>query len=408
VLDAIDLQAELMAARYRSGDGNGIALVTPSTSCVQDSAQALWIAIQQLRRERLGEGRRDAGAQHDTAGGTAANSTGGPEGEPVAMSAQDRERLHELGLAFDHLLEPFGRVRGDWQRNAASSLAAGTGSGSGATAVAADPFQASQNLRDALLSWRSLLPRSAHDLFAAEFLRVGLPLLELRTNQIPGADPRLEPIAPTALFGQLPGVSLLLGRLGDSLFPLWQPGGHLAALAVAVVYSVLALALARRSGWFRRPMPWRTLRRLVPRAMGLFVVPAFVEELLFRGLLLPSLLDGVTPLAMLPWMALSVGLFVVWQELKARLALGRRRHGHQAHDGLAQSFAPPHNAPSERALGPAALLQFSLLGTACSLVVVVSGSLWPAVLLHGLAVIAWREGLGDGKQRRATGWPSGS
>jgi predicted Abi (CAAX) family protease len=30
-------------------------------------------------------------------------------------------------------------------------------------------------------------------------------------------------------------------------------------------------------------------------------------------------------------------------------------------------------------------------------VVVVSGSLWPAVLLHGVAVVAWRGGLARGK-----------
>jgi predicted Abi (CAAX) family protease len=129
VLDAIDLQAELMAARYRSGDGGGVALVTPSTSCVQDSAQALWIAIQQLRRERFGATSPEDGTAGEPAGGPASrpanrtqdSSVGVPDGEAEAMSALDRERLHELGQAFDHLLEPFGRVRGDWRRNAASA-----------------------------------------------------------------------------------------------------------------------------------------------------------------------------------------------------------------------------------------------------------------------------------------------
>ena len=328
VLDAIDLQAELVAARYRSGDGAGVSLVTPSTSCVQDSAQALWIAIRQLRLA----------------------------GDQVPMSAFDRERLRHLGLAFDRLLEPFGRVRGDWYRNAASALAVGTGG----AAKGSDPFVASQNLRDALLSWRSLLPRSAHDLFAAEFLRVGLPLLELRTNQIPGADPRQLPVAPTALFGAVPAVSVLLGRLGDGLFPLWQPLGQAASLAILLVYAALAASLARR-----RP-------RLggLGRAVRLAVLPAFVEELLFRGLLLPSALDGVKPLAMLPWMALSVGLFVAWQ--------GRRRPD------------------------PRWLLQATLLGVACSLIYVVSGSLWWAVLLHWLAALCRWQGL-EGRARAAAG-----
>ncbi len=338
VLDAIDLQAELVAARYRSGDGGGVALVTPSTSCVQDSAQALWIAIRQLRLA----------------------------GDRVPMSAFDRERLRHLGLAFDRLLEPFGRVRGDWYRNAASALAAGTGG----AAKGSDPFVASQSLRDALLSWRSLLPRSAHDLFAAEFLRVGLPLLELRTNQIPGADPRLLPVAPTALFGALPVVSVLLGRLGDGLFPLWQPMGQAASVAILLAYAATAASLAREPSGRRQRLRVAPL----PRAARLFALPAFGEELLFRGLLLPSALDGVKPLAMLPWMALSVGLFVAWQGRKG-LGTGRGRRQGRPDPGL--------------------LLQATLLGAACSLIYAVSGSLWWAVLLHWLAALCRWQGVGE-------------
>ena len=271
-------------ARYRSGDGSGVALVTPSTSCETDSAQALWIAIRQLRRDGL----------------------------QTVMSALDRERLRELGMAFEHLLEPFGLERADWDRNADSALAAETGSGGHPSQ--ADPFLASQSLHDALLSWRSLLPRSAHDRFTAEFLRAGLPVLTLRTNQIPGADSQLEPKAPTALFGTLPGATLILGRLGDGLFPLWNPTGQLAGLVIALAYSGVAVVLALRSGLWRRQTRWPSPRRLFPRA-GRWLLPDFSEELIFRGVLLPSALDGVQPLALLPWMALSVGLFVAWHRL---------------------------------------------------------------------------------------------
>ena len=349
VVEAIELQAELIAARYRSGDGSGVALVTPSTSCVQDSAQALWIAIRQLRRE----------------------------GIKTAMTALDRERLRELGMAFEHLLEPFGLSRADWDRNADSALAAGIGSGE--RSPQADPFMASQSFHDALLSWRSLLPRSAHDRFTAEFLRAGLPLLVLRTNQIPGVDPRLEPVAPTALFGTLPGASVLLGRLGDGLFPLWNPAGQSAALGIALAYGAIAVVLALRSGLMHDQKRWPSPRRLMPRA-GRWLLPAFGEELVFRGLLLPSALDGVQPQALLAWMALSVGLFVAWHHRMGCLFLSSRRRG-----GLQDPGVP---------------VQTVLLGVACSLAYVVSGSLWWAVLLHWLAVVAWREGLGAGSEDR--------
>ncbi|MEB3303974.1 MAG: CPBP family glutamic-type intramembrane protease [Cyanobacteriota bacterium] len=331
VLDAIALQAELIAARYRSGDGTGVALVTPSTSCVQDAGPALWLAIRQLREQ----------------------------GEAIPMSAFDRERLRELGLAFDRLLKPFGQVRGDWANNAARALAAGTGGAAKPSPHVGDGlFETSQSLRDAMLSWRSILPRSAHDLFAAEFLRVGLPLLVVRSNQIPGADPRMEPIAPTVLFGQLPLVPTLLGRLGDSLFPEWNPTGRLWTLGIGIGYGVLAVLLVRRSG-------------LRPQALGLLFFPALGEEVVFRVLLLPSALEGFRPLALVPWVALSVGLFVAWHALTARPGRG------------ALQIAPAD---------PRMLLQSSLLGLACALAYLVSGSIWPPVGIHWLAAMVWRQG----------------
>lgn len=337
VLEAIALQTEIMAARYRSGDGSGVAPVTPSTSCVQDSSQALWIAIRQLRQQ----------------------------GEGMPMSAVDRERLRGLGVAFDQLLKPFGRVRGDWAHNAEQSLAAGTGSGSRATAVhrpGTDLFEASQSLKDALLTWRSILPRSAHDLFAAAFLRAELPLLVVRSNQIPGANPRLEPVAPTDLFGQLPWVPTLLGRLGDSLFSLWSPAGRLWGLGTLIGAAGIALTRGRRR--------------------ALLILPALAEEGVFRGLLLPSALEGVGLLAMVPWLALSVGLFVAWHAVR----IGPRTGGWPI-----------------RAADPRLVPRITLVGGACALAAVLSGSLWPPVVIHWLAL-----GLGGRSAGRTTDEPERS
>jgi predicted Abi (CAAX) family protease len=201
-LDALALQTEILAARYRSGDGSGVALVTPATSCVQDSSQALWIALQQLRRE-------DALA---------------------GLSPAQRQRRLRLANALDGLLTPFGRVRSDWRGNAEVTFSAGTGLLTTEAGVGgSSPFAASQRPLDVLLSWRSMLPRRAHDAMAREFLRAGLPLWVLRSNQIPGADPRLEPLAPTTVLGQLPVLGTLLQRLLDSLFPPLVPAAQAAA-----------------------------------------------------------------------------------------------------------------------------------------------------------------------------------
>jgi predicted Abi (CAAX) family protease len=332
-LDAVALQAELIAARYRSGDGTGVALVTPATSCVQDSAQALWIAIRQLRQE--------------------ASRTGGTNG--------DRLHLRQLGDALERLLTPFGRVRGDWSENAARISAVGAGG-----------FQTSQRTLDVLLSWRSLLPRRAHDSFAAAFLRAGLPLHVLRTNQIPGADPALEPVAPTSLMGQLPVVGTLLMRLGDSLFPPLQPAAQGTTLGILVLYGWVSLVEGFRSGFLQRVWCWPPLGPVLLRAAGYLLMPALLEELLFRALLLPHPLEGVPPGSMLAWMALSVGLFVLYHPVAARLWYLRAR----------TLFDDPRF-----------LLQCALLGLACSLAYGLTGSLWCAVLIHWLAVVVWLEPL---------------
>ncbi|MFM7642829.1 MAG: type II CAAX prenyl endopeptidase Rce1 family protein [Cyanobium sp.] len=89
--------------------------------------------------------------------------------------------------------------------------------------------------------------------------------------------------------------------------------------------------------------------------------------------MLPSPLDGVGPLAMAPWLALSVGLFVAWHGLTLRLRRG------------ALPITPGD---------PRVLVQVSLLGLACALAFVVSGSLWSPLLIHWLALVVWRQGLG--------------
>lgn len=332
-LDAVALQAELIAARYRSGDGTGVALVTPATSCVQDSAQALWIAIRQLRQEASGAGVADA----------------------------DHEQLRRLGDALEGLLSPFGRVRGDWSENAARATAAGAGG-----------FQTSRRPLDVLLSWRSMFPRRAHDAFAAAFLRAGLPLHVLRTNQIPGADPTLAPVSPSALMGHLPLVGTLVQRLGDSLFPPLQPAAQGWSLGILVVYGWLALAAGFHSGFLQRVWCWPPPGPLLRRAAGYLLMPAFLEELLFRALLLPHPLEGVGAASMLAWMALSVGVFVLYHPVAARLWY---RPGRILFDD------------------PRFLQQCTLLGLACCLAYGLTGSIWWPVLIHWLAVVVWLEPL---------------
>lgn len=374
LLQALRLQAEVLMARYRSGDGRGVAAVTATTSCVQDSAQALWTTVELLRQ------------------GLESGST------PSASKAGG----HTLGRAIEAVLVPFGIVRPDWHANAELMVAAlraadrdGTGSGVGGPAAdpaagpiaapAAGPtvgrFQRGLSPLDGLLSLHSILPRRGHDAFAALFLRRGAPLWILRTNQIPGASTRYEPLAPTLFLGRLPLVGELQRRLVDGLLaPLDARQVGLCLLGFAL-YAAVALVQGVGSGFLEPGHPWPRPRRLLHAAAALLPMPALGEELLFRGALLPHPGEGTPWPQLLAWSALGIGLFVLYHPLAGRLWY--RRAEQVFHD-------------------PRFLLQTALLGVATTALYQASGSLWPAVLLHALAVLVWLERLG-GRQRLAVG-----
>jgi predicted Abi (CAAX) family protease len=360
LLRELAIQAEVLMARYRSGDGNGVSTVTPATSCVQDSFQALFISIDQLRRRALVSPTVQAAVER-----------GGND-------ADELQRLGSLARSLEGLLTPFGMVRPDWRRNASLVAAATENPAFAPSHVAGitEGFRSDSRLRDAFLSWRSMLPRRGHDDLAQVFLRHGSPLWILRTNQVPGSDPRLQPLAPTLLFGQIPPISTLLRRFSDALFTPLTPRGIGLCLALLGTYAALVLPLGLGSGFLSREWPPSPAGELAWNAVALLIMPALGEELLFRVALLPHPLEGVGLGSSLVWGALSVGLFTAYHPLASRLWYGRGR-------GV---FGDP------RFLVPCALL-----GVICVIAYQATGSLWPPLLLHWAVVVVWLEVL-DGRR----------
>ncbi len=342
LLRELAIQAEVLMARYRSGDGTGVSTVTPATSCVQDSSQALYIAIDRLRRRAVEDpGQRRWLKVH-----------------PQDNASQAIRQLSRLSSSLDQLLTPFGTVRPDWRHNAA--------------VVAGETFVRGESGLDALMSWRSMLPRRAHDDMARVFLQHGASLWFLRSNQLAGGDTTIEPLAPTLLLGQIPILSTLLRRVSDALFAPLGPAALGRALAILAIYAALALPLGWRSGFLS---PWRLeafgpALRAIP---GLLLMPALGEELLFRVALLPHPLEGVSLAGAVAWGALSVGLFVLYHPVAARC------------------WYPPGRGVFRDARF---LMQCALLGAACVLVYGATGSIWPPLLLHALAVTLWLWALG--------------
>ncbi|XWK89533.1 MAG: CAAX protease [Phormidium sp.] len=161
-------QLQVMAARYRIGDGTGGTFVGPANNCAQDSNQALFASINQ----------------------TADYLQAHPEvvKKLLEVSPEQEQRfwqLKQLKKELQRELQPFGRLRSDWENNEYNL---------GST-LEDHPLQ---NLLIGLGSWRTLLPRVASDAIAQIFLKYGASIWVLRTNQIGGYDRDIQPIAPTS------------------------------------------------------------------------------------------------------------------------------------------------------------------------------------------------------------------
>jgi uncharacterized protein len=139
----------------------------------------------------------------------------------------------------------------------------------------------------------------------------------------------------------------------------------------SAVWALLLVALATPLGWAGGLIElhpgtagrlWRTV--LLP-----FVAPALLEECVFRGLLLPHPRRRGVPLQRRArWWLVSLGAYVAAHPIAASLLRPAARGVFDA---------------------PAFLVEALLLGITATVLYERTGSLWPAVLLHGAIVAAW-------------------
>ena len=174
-LGELNQQLDIMMARYRSGDGTGESLVTPATSCVQDSSQAIYATIKKITSE--------VESNPQIQDWLKAN--------PTDAQTQRFDELVALGQSLEKVLIPLGVVRPDWHKNA---KLAGIDCN-----LKPSPFAAITNPIKALISYRTMLPRRTQDEIAKILLKQGAFLWVIRTNQVGGFDADIEPIAPTTI-----------------------------------------------------------------------------------------------------------------------------------------------------------------------------------------------------------------
>jgi predicted Abi (CAAX) family protease len=162
-------QLEAMTARYRIGDGTGGTFVGPANNCAQDSNQALFASIRSLTQMIESN-------QSLLQGWLTNNPT----------QAHRYEQLLSINTKLYRKLQPLGSPRTDWETNEFNL----------GTTLEDEPLR---NLWTGLGSWRTLLPRKASDTIVQVFLNHGASVWVLRTNQVGGYDPDIEPITPMTL-----------------------------------------------------------------------------------------------------------------------------------------------------------------------------------------------------------------
>lgn len=167
-LDRLMYELEIMAARYRIGDGTGATFVGPANNCVQDANQALYSALRYIARSIR----------------TSPNIEQWKQQYPNQASGLDE--LEQLTETLKHLLLPWGTARADWKTHADV-----LGSTLGDDLI--------QNVIRAIISWRTLLPRLTSDEVTEAFLNKGASTWILRTTQVGGDNPDIEPVAPMTL-----------------------------------------------------------------------------------------------------------------------------------------------------------------------------------------------------------------
>ncbi|MEH2197287.1 CPBP family glutamic-type intramembrane protease [Nostoc sp.] len=349
-LEQFQQQLQVTMARYRVGDGTGGAMVSPGTSCVQDSNQALYAAIMAIKNQVAKTPQIQTWIRKNP-------------NHPQALRFQ---QLVELGKSLEQQLAPLGIIRADWQSQA--GILAGTGIGK-----ATEPFQ-DRSVWAGLTTWRTIMPRQAHDDLATIFFKHGATMQVLRTNQVGGWQSDIIPIAPTVFLGQfqipftnISPLSVILNRVLASLaVPTRQD--WLVLVLLLIVYSIIAIPYGWKFGFLQINIwsaNWIDKCLLILRCL---FTPAIIEELFFRVILLPHPSEITNWLRWSLWAIVSLILFILYHPLNAKLFF---------------------KAAIPTFFNHVFLTLTSLLGIICTVAYTLTGSLWVIVLIHWVVVVAW-------------------
>lgn len=155
----------------------------------------------------------------------------------------------------------------------------------------------------------------------------------------------------------------------------------LSCALVFVLFVVCAGAIGLLSGFLRPSAPHLTAFDVFSTAAFVFIQPALLEEIVFRGLLLPRRAHSLPRRRLLAIVVVALSVYVVSHPINALLF----------RPGVLQVFA-----------SPVYLLLATLLGIACTAAYLISKSIWPPVAIHWVSVLTWLWFLGGQELLKAT------
>ena len=140
----------------------------------------------------------------------------------------------------------------------------------------------------------------------------------------------------------------------------------LKSFILVPAYACASLAIGFHAGLFSVGIIDSPMLIVLP--FTLFIFPSLLEEVLFRGILIPNNAATHSKKRIIVYIAVSTAAFVLWHPANA-LTIN------------------PTAAPVF--LNPAFLLIVALLGITCSISYIFSRSLWTPIIIHWLTVVGW-------------------
>ena len=157
-------------------------------------------------------------------------------------------------------------------------------------------------------------------------------------------------------------------RLITAVSTLPDAEAWLHAAALILIFTIIALPIGFQGGFLQIEVLRASWSKIIGIIATSLFMPAVIEELFFRVLLLPRTTEKVSALGLWFWGCISLAMFIAYHPLNALSFFPR---------GLKTFF------------NVVFLILAALLGLTCSIAYIQSGSLWPPVVIHWLAVVVW-------------------